>query len=230
MARDVHGYSWTTPVKWSLSLLWTGFWMLGGIGAGVDPTDGTSLAAGIALAIGFGVLPMIPFWWRWSRGWRELRRNEHRARTQTEAENRVRRLPERLRGPWQRLVEAEALVMSLADQGWIEALSLSELQGEIERLEALAIADHKTDMLGGDVTESVDRRIGQLIDLLVALADEAVEHQAVIASDGHIPATLAEAKDRMRHTRVAYQDLMRLTSRAEPETDDDGETEREQTS
>ncbi|HSK98087.1 MAG TPA: hypothetical protein VK891_15790, partial [Euzebyales bacterium] len=58
----------------ALSLLWAGFWVVGGIGSGLDPTDGTTLAAGLAIALGVGVVPCLPLWLGSLRRFRERRR------------------------------------------------------------------------------------------------------------------------------------------------------------
>ncbi|MEU4599427.1 hypothetical protein [Nocardia sp. NPDC023988] len=76
-------------------------------------------------------------------------------------------------------------------------------------LHRLAIADGMTDQLGGRRSGTVTQQITLLGDLLVALADEAVEHQATIGTD-FTPATLAAAAQRLAADRAAYQELMEL--------------------
>lgn len=53
-----------------------------------------------------------------------------------------------------------------------------------------------TDHLGGRKSSAVEQQINRLADLLVALADEAVDHQATVGADNFTPATLAAAVER----------------------------------
>lgn len=221
MAENGKKSGLSSGLKWTASLLWAGFWTLGGLGAGFDPTNDTGIIAGIGLAIGFGIIPMIPLWWTWWKGRRKAPQPPH-------GWDAVRDLPPRLYDPWRRLLGAKELVTDLADQGWIEERSVAQLDSAVETLRELATADHKTDTLGGKVSQTVYRRIEELTMLLVALADEAVEHRAVVTTDGQIPATLTEARKRLHHTRSAYQDLEDLTDRSgtvDPETADNKEVD-----
>jgi len=198
----------------TLSLLWAGFWILGGIGSGLDPTDGTSLAAGVALALGLGVVPCVPFWLGALRRFRQRRRVE-RLRAQREAAARaelrrreeLERLPPGIRDEWQRLEEARRLVTELAADGWVEGAALLETDQHTDRLRGLLEADARTDRLGGEASAALYTQVADLTALLVALADAAVEHQAALITDDPVPATLAEARDRLTTTTEAYRDL-----------------------
>lgn len=193
------------------SLLWAAFWVIGGIGTGLDASSGTSLGAGLAVAGGLGVAPMLPVWWTLGRrGW--LRRgSRRRRRLEREARARIERLPERMRDDWARLEAARVLVDGFAEQGWVEPASLLEVEDQLARLERLLAADRQTDALGGAPSDHLDDRVRELADLLVALADEAVEHQAALVSDIPVPATLAEARERLLHAREAYRELSEPT-------------------
>lgn len=193
------------------SLLWAAFWVIGGIGTGLDPTSGTALGPGLAIAGGLGVAPMVPVWWTLGRrGW--LRRGDRRRRRlERAARERIARLPERMQADWTRLERARVLVDAFAEQGWVEPASLMEVEGQVERLEHLLAADRRTDALGGTPSSDLDDRVRELADLLVALADEAVEHQAALVSDIPVPATLAEARARLAHAREAYVELSEPT-------------------
>lgn len=202
------------PWQWAASLLWVGFWTLGGIGAGMDPGNSTSLAAGIGMATGFGLAPAVPFWVHWLRQGRDQRRRrrdqeQERARRDREevAAERLERLPTTIQDQWRRLEHSRALVEGFAEQGWVQAESLAEVEAMCDRLEALLVADRRTDELGGRTSQRLADQVVDLTELLVALADEAVEHQATLVSDLPVPATLAEAHLRLRATRQAYTEL-----------------------
>lgn len=202
------------PWQWAGTSVWSGFWVLAGIGSGLDPTSSNSLASGLALAAVLGLAPVLPFWIRWwSEGrrdevsWRDRRAQRRRERLARAERERIERLPERLREDWRRLEAAHALVLRFADDGWVDAAAVAEVGALADRLERLVAADRETDQLGGSASTVLDDQVRQLTDLLVALADEAVEHQAALTSDVPVPATLAEARERLALTRRAYEDL-----------------------
>ncbi len=209
------------PIGWSLTFLWAAFWVIGGIGTGLDPADSTGPAAAIALAIGFGLAPVVPFWLRWLR-----QRGEDRARLALQATEDQRRaqeeratrragasaallasIPEDLRTTWEQLEDAGDLVRRVAGDGWVEGHALDQVDARIERLRQLAIADGATDALGGRSSTTVRAHIEELTRLLVALADEAVERQAVVDSADPVPAALRDAQERLLAERRAYLEL-----------------------
>lgn len=214
---------WRRALGWSLTGTWAALWMIGGIGSGLDPANDNTLLVGILLAVGLGVVPMLPLWMRW---WREGRADRARRRAvearieREEATDRERarleRLPAHLHDEWRRLQHAHGLVEGFAAEGWIEVAAVTEVGDQVARLERLLAADRATDELGGRRSEGLERQVRDLTGLLVALADEAVEHQATLASDHPVPATLAEARDRLAATREAYRDLPSPGSRQEP--------------
>ncbi|MFC6013768.1 hypothetical protein [Nocardia lasii] len=118
-------------------------------------------------------------------------------------------LPHRLKASWFRLDKAYGVVSELQRRGWIDATSTRGLSESMARLHRLGVADGMTDQLGGRRSGTVERQINRLADLLVALADEAVEHQATVGAD-FTPATLAEAAQRLAADRVAYCELLEL--------------------
>lgn len=121
----------------------------------------------------------------------------------------VPQLPHRLQSSWNRLSQAWNVVFELQRQGWIDATSTRGLPESMSRLHRLGVADGLTDQLGGRQSSTVERQITRLGDLLVALADEAVEHQATVGTD-FTPATLAAAAERLAADRAAYRELMEL--------------------
>lgn len=202
------------PWQWAGTSVWLGLWIIGGIGSGLDPTSSNSLASGLALAAVLGLAPVLPFWVRWWRegrqddlSWRDRRAHRRRERVARAERERIERLPERLRDDWRRLEDAHAMVLRFADEGWVDPAAVAEVGALAERLERLVAADRETDELGGTASTTLDDQVRQLTDLLVALGDEAVEHQATLTSDVPVPATLAEARERLALTRRAYEEL-----------------------
>ncbi|WP_156910528.1 hypothetical protein [Nocardia mangyaensis] len=120
-------------------------------------------------------------------------------------------LPGRLQMPWNRLVQAWNVITELQRQGWVDPNSVRGLPSSMARLHQLAVADGMTDHLGGRQSGAVEQQINRLADLLVALADEAVEHQAAISAGDYTPATLAAAAERLAADRAAYRELMELS-------------------
>lgn len=120
-------------------------------------------------------------------------------------------LPGRLQMPWNRLVQAWEVITELQRQGWVDPDSVRGLPQSMARLHQLGVADGMTDHLGGRQSGAVERQINRLADLLVALADEAVEHQAAISAGDYTPATLAAAAERLAADRAAYRELMELS-------------------
>ncbi len=120
-------------------------------------------------------------------------------------------LPPRLQPAWNRLSQAWNVVTELQRQGWVDADSTRGLPQSMARLHQLGVADGMTDHLGGRRSSSVEQQIGRLADLLVALADEAVEHQATIGAGDFTPATLAAAAQRLAADSAAYRELMELS-------------------
>lgn len=214
---------WVRSLQWAATGAWVALWTIGGIGSGLDPTNENTLFVGAALAVGFGLVPVLPFWVRW---WREGRHDRARRQAAEEAVARHRdtererarlaRLPDHLRDDWRRLEHAHDLVEGFAAQGWIEPVAVTEVADLVARLERLLAADRATDELGGRRSDSLEQQVRDLTDLLVALADEAVEHQATLTSDDPVPATLAEARERLTATREAYRELPSPGSGQEP--------------
>ncbi|MFC4125366.1 hypothetical protein [Nocardia rhizosphaerae] len=120
-------------------------------------------------------------------------------------------LPPRLQGQWNRLTQAWNVVTELQHKGWVDADSTRGLPDSMNRLYQLGVADGMTDQLGGRRSGSVEQQIGRLADLLVALADEAVEHQATLGAGDFTPATIAAAAQRLSADRAAYRELMELS-------------------
>jgi hypothetical protein len=200
-----------------LSLLWAGFWVLIGIASASEP--GYNLASELAFfGVGIGVVPWLPFWIGQIRRLRRRRRVERTraereaaiaARAESERRNReqTEKLPLAIRNEWERLERSRLLVQEFADEGWIEQMTLQEVDGHIGRLRRLLEADERTARLGGALSATLHTQVVDLTALLVALADAAVEHQAAMITGDPVPVTLAEARDRFTSTAEAYRDL-----------------------
>lgn len=119
-------------------------------------------------------------------------------------------LPKPVRGDWARLMQARRLVADLSSDGWIDVDARESVDDEITRLGHLLVADKRTTDVGGAANHTVREQVGELADLLVALADEAVQHQAAAGRDGRVPATLTEAHDRLVSLREAREVVERI--------------------
>lgn len=112
---------------------------------------------------------------------------------------------------WERLLQARRLVRDLTADGWIVAASGLEVDSDVLRLYQLLVADARTARLGGRSAPQLHRQVGELADLLVALADEAVRTR-VLDAEGEmtLPATLADAQDHLVALRTARQEVEQI--------------------
>jgi len=206
------------------TVLWAAFWLPGSMLTVFDPLEGMNTVDTVASAVFtamIGLAPGVPYWtWEYLRFRRRRRAalaeaaEAHQRRLRAdqasiEAQRRagLELLPEAMRGEWQRLEDARDLVKGFAAEGWIEPDAVREVDGHVERLRALLEADARTARLGGTSSPTLFARAAGLTSLLVALADSAVDHQATLMSDDPVPVTLAEARDRLSNTSIAYRDL-----------------------
>ena len=205
-------------VALTLTVCWVGFWGLTGLLAAAFISDASAVAVGVA---GIGLAPVVPWAVHLSR--RHARhiaeaRTWRQTRSVRAEEQRLARLPAAIRGEWRRLEHARDLVHGFAEDGWVEPAALLHVNDHMARLEQLLQADERANRLGGTPSSTLLRQVEDLTALLVALADQAVEHQASLASDDPVPATLAEARERLATTTQAYRDLQwpSAPSRAQP--------------
>ncbi|WP_410870331.1 hypothetical protein [Nocardia sp. A7] len=119
-------------------------------------------------------------------------------------------LPSRLQPHWNRLNQAWNVIAELQRQGWVDADSTRGVPQSMARLHQLGVADGMTDNLGGRRSTAVEQQLSRLADLLVALADEAVDHQATISATDFAPTTLTAAAQRLAADSAAYRELMEL--------------------
>ncbi|MEV0436140.1 hypothetical protein [Nocardia sp. NPDC050413] len=194
---------------WVLAGVWSATCLLAGVSSlfGSEPDAGSTFVGSILC----GGLPLAAVWWHdYAQAHRPVPMPRPMMYPQAPPPPPPRpQLPERLLLPWNRLAKAWDVVAELQRQGWIDGSSTRGVPESMKRLHRLAIADGMTDQLGGRRSGTVTQQITLLGDLLVALADEAVEHQATIGTD-FTPATLAAAAQRLAADRAAYQELMEL--------------------
>ncbi len=206
---------------WVLAAVWFVLCVAASISIAIDPSMGESDRATTALgALVVGVLPGGGVLWHDKALERRFALMTARAaappmpvrpRVPPPAPVSAPRLPPRLQPAWNRLAQAWTVVTELQRQGWVDADSTRGLPQSMARLHQLGVADGMTDHLGGRQSNSVEQQIGRLADLLVALADEAVEHQATIGAGDFTPATLAAAAQRLAADSAAYRELMELS-------------------
>lgn len=199
---------------WIVTLLWSLLIVV----AMVDLYDNdlfVSLIAG-----GVMLVPCLPFWWRQVSRIRRRRAApvaaapvpalvERPAAEPSGPGHELEKLPASIRNEWRQLEQARDLVRAFAENGWVERTALMDVDDHVARLRRLLEADERTDRLGGAASNTLRRQITELRALLVALADEAVEHQASLASDDPTAATLTDARERLRTTTEAYRELPR---------------------
>jgi hypothetical protein len=117
-------------------------------------------------------------------------------------------VPRDVAADWDRLLQARRLVQDLAHDGCVEGTSLLEVDGLVLRLHRLLVADERTRQLGGRPSPALRQQVGELADLLVALADEAVELQVQqVTATTSVPVTLADARDHLLALRDARREL-----------------------
>jgi hypothetical protein len=201
-------------IGWIVTALWAGTWT----SMGLMTALAYSGSAGAVFLV-LGCLPCLPFWVTEVRRFRAGRQAaaldvrhgpapQGSAAEQAETE-RLERLPESIRDQWRQLEHARDLVIGFAEDGWVERAALLHVDDHMAHLERLLEADASVERLGGGPSTTLRGQVEELRALLVALADEAVEHQASLASDDPVPVTLAEARERLRTTTAAYRELRR---------------------
>lgn len=202
----------------TLTVCWMAFWGLTGLLAAAFVSDSSAL---LGMFAGIGLAPVVPWLVQANRRLAErlARGDARRQRLSALAEQqRLARLPASIRSEWRRLQHARDLVHGFADEGWVEPAALLHVDDHVARLERLLQADERINRLGGTPSSTLLRQVQELTALLLALADQAIEHQASLTSDDPVPATLAEARQRLATTTQAYRDLHRAgeSSRAHP--------------
>ena len=106
-----------------------------------------------------------------------------------------------------RLVDAFDQVKGLVEAGVIEANVLRGLDDRIEELGRLLAADASNQSLGGQASERLEQQAVQLTDLLVGLADAALDRRAALDGDDVAATSLREALAQMRAEEQGFREL-----------------------
>lgn len=224
---------WLPTVAIVIGVWWMALLGLVAAGALALVDGGAGVAAALALAV-VGLFGLPPAGWGVAeQRRRRLAQNDSRAdRARAKAAAaRAEALPPEVRDDWRRMEQARALVGDLAADGWVSTDAVAELDGHVAHLQKLLRADHRTRELGGRPSNHLARQVADLADLLVALADEAVDAQADAAAGARAPATVAQARDRMAALRAARYEVDEADGRGHPgAADADGRGQRGTTS
>lgn len=200
---------WAPAAAVATGLGW--FVVLGLVAVGVLAVVGGGIGVAAAVALGILAVLGLPL-----AGWgavdlrrraRADRRRSHRARASQQDGQSLDDLPPAIRHDWRRLEQARALVGELADDGWVSPEAIAELDDTMARLRRALEVERRTTELGGRSSVRLTQQVADLADLLVALADEAVEHQADVLAGSAAPATLAQARERMAALRAARREV-----------------------
>lgn len=190
----------------------------------IDGGLGTALAVvlgGIALpAVGTGVWA-----WRTRDRDREVKREAEAARRARQEQDDI---PADLVADWKRLRRAQVLVEDLAEQGLVDSSAIGEQSAMVDDLRGLLIADKRASDLGAEPSARLRKQVGDLADLLVALAAEAVDNRTEEVGAGSVPVTIRDARDRLRSLRAARAELNAIDddARAANQLVDDARRER----
>jgi hypothetical protein len=115
---------------------------------------------------------------------------------------------------WTRLRRAQVLVEDLARQGLVDVDALGEQMAMVGDLRTLLVADKRATDLGAEPSAPARQQVHEVADLLVALAAEAVEHQAEQVGRSGAPATLRDARERLATLRQARNEVDAMDDRA----------------
>lgn len=183
-----------TPLT-ALSGVWSSFWVLVAL-VGPGAEDPATLAERIGVGLFAVAVAAVPWVWlrRRATGTGRPTRAQRRDAKRLKA---LQRLPEDAREAWVNLDQAQGLLFELAARGWVDNKAVFSLAEETDRLRDLLEVDAQTDQVGGAPSTNLRDRVIQLRDLVVALCDEAVEHQTEQGGTV-LPVTLQDAHDRMR--------------------------------
>lgn len=171
---------------------------------------GGILTAVITLLVVIVVLGIAGLAWTW-RDVRRRRDAQVRApATGAVAARELGRLPADVRDDWRRLQRARELLAGLVADGWVDPAAIAEVDELTVRLHGILVAERDSEALGGRGAPDVERQVEDLADLLVALADEALAHQADETRGHAAAATLEEARTRMTALRSARREVEQL--------------------
>ncbi|MGI8517123.1 MAG: hypothetical protein ACR2ME_02090 [Acidimicrobiia bacterium] len=192
-ARGIRGRLLTLST--GLAVAWAGFWGLVTWNVFANNTGAGEVIGGAATAVA-ALLPAYIIY---------LRRKSADSEAQPVAS------PLTVRPEYQRLQAAHDQVTSLVTDGLIEGKVLSGVDDRIKELIRLHDADVSNQELGGSPSQLLREQVDQLTDLLVGLADAALDRRsAALDSDDQAAASLREALGQMRAEERGYRELDEL--------------------
>ena len=178
------------------SALWAGFWGLVSWNVFTDNIGAGAVIGGIASAVA-ALLPAAMLYLRRSPSTVE------EPRTKPEI-----KLPAEVRPSYRRLMTAYEHVKSLVAEEIIDESVLQGIEERISEVIRLLSADITNEELGGSPSARLRGQVGELTDLLVGLADAALDRRtATLDSDNQAAAALREALGRMRAEERGYREI-----------------------
>ena len=120
-------------------------------------------------------------------------------------------IPDNLRPPYRRLLEAFEQTRNLVAEGLIEERVLRGVAERIEEVVVLLSADVSNQELGGQPSARLREQLDELTELLVGLTDATLDRRtAALDSDNQAAAALREALGRMRAEEQGFRELGEL--------------------
>ncbi|HJR87425.1 MAG TPA: hypothetical protein VJ930_07200 [Acidimicrobiia bacterium] len=182
----------------SASVLWAAFWGLVSWNVFTDNVGPGAVIGGLASVVA-AILPgaMLVLQKRASSAPQELAPKLE--------------IPDALRPAYRRLLGAHEQARNLVAEGVIEQRVLRGVAERIEEVIGLLSADVSNEELGGRPSARLREEVEELTELLVGLADAALDRRtAALDSDNQAAAALREALGRMRAEEQGFRELGRL--------------------
>ena len=140
-----------------------------------------------------------------------LRRRPSKLEQPSKAERAPIKVPAEVRPGYRRLTTAYEQAKGLVADGIIDASVLDGIEERIVEVVRLLSADVTNQELGGRPSARLRGQVDELTDLLVGLADAALDRQtAALDSDNQAAAALREALGRMRAEERGYREIGEL--------------------
>jgi hypothetical protein len=183
------------------SALWAGFWGLVTWNILTDNIGAGAVIGAIASAIA-ALLPAAMLY---------LRRRPSKLEQTSRAERAPIKVPAEVRPGYRRLMTAYEQASGLVAAGIIDESALHGIEERIAEVIRLLSADVTNQELGGRPSARLRAQVDELTDLLVGLADAALDRRtAALDSDNQAAAALREALARMRAEERGYREIGEL--------------------
>jgi uncharacterized membrane protein len=181
------------------SAVWAGFWGLVTWNVFTDNVGAGAVIGGLASAVA-ALLPAAMLYLRRKPSKGEPSKVEPK-----------RKLPAELRPSYRRLMTAYEQARSLVTDHVIDDGILEGVEERIQEVIRLLAADVTNEELGGRPSAQLREEVDELTELLVGLADAALDRRtAALGSDDQAAAALREALGRMRAEEQGYRELGEL--------------------